>query len=155
VRIDRATSADFPEVLRLVELLLSELAEGGDEFAQLDRSRTRADLEAAGDRFLALVARGGGGEALGVLTLTETFAIYAGGRYGVIDELYVDPAHRSAGVGRRLLDAAVAVGRERGWRRLDVTAPPGDAWRRTVAFYEKNGFVFTGPKLRRAIAAGI
>jgi hypothetical protein len=46
----------------------------------------------------------------------------------------------------------MAVARERGWRRLDVTAPPGDAWRRTVAFYEKNGFVFTGPKLRLRIA---
>jgi hypothetical protein len=36
-----------------------------------------------------------------------------------------------------------------------VTAPPGDAWKRTVAFYEANGFVFTGPKLRRALTDGV
>jgi GNAT superfamily N-acetyltransferase len=67
----------------------------------------------------------------------------------------VAPGHRGAGLGRRLLDAAAAIGRERGWRRLDVTAPPGDAWRRSVAFYEKNGFVFAGPKLRRVLAVGV
>jgi GNAT superfamily N-acetyltransferase len=155
LKIERATRADLPEVIRLVARLLAELHDGGDEFSGLDRARTLADLAGEGDRFLALLAREGGGECLGVLTLTETFAIYAGGRYGVIDELYVDPAHRSSGVGARLLDAACAIGRERGWRRLDVSAPPGDAWRRTVAFYEKNGFVFTGPKLRRPIGAGI
>jgi len=142
-------------VLRLVELLLLELAEGGDEFTGLDRARTLADLARQGDRFLALLARDDSGEPAGVLTLTETFAIFAGGTYGVIDELYVAPGHRSAGLGRRLLDAAAAIGRERGWRRLDVTAPPGDAWRRSVAFYEKNGFVFTGPKLRRVLADGV
>jgi GNAT superfamily N-acetyltransferase len=156
VRIERATRADLGVVVRLVERLLSELAEGGDdEFAGLDRARTVADLEAEGERFVALLAREEGAEATGVLTLTETFAIFAGGRYGVIDELWVDPARRSSGVGRGLLEAAVAVGRERGWRRLDVTAPSGDAWRRTVSFYEKNGFVFAGPKLRRRIASGV
>jgi GNAT superfamily N-acetyltransferase len=94
-----------------------------------------------------LLARADGRD-VGVLTLTEQFAIYAGGRYGVIDELYVAPEHRSAGVGARLLEAAAALGATRGWRRLDVTAPPGTAWERTVRFYENHGFVFTGPKLR-------
>jgi GNAT superfamily N-acetyltransferase len=154
VRIERATWSDLPEVLRLVERLLDELHED-DEFVGLDRHRTLGDLEREGNRFVALLARREDGEAAGVLTLTETFAIYAGGRYGVIDELYVAPAHRSSGVGRLLLDAAAAVGRERGWRRIDVTAPPGDKWQRTVSFYEKNGFVFTGPKLRRSLADGI
>jgi GNAT superfamily N-acetyltransferase len=157
MRIERATPADFGLVVRLVERLLEELSDSddGDEFSGLDRARTLTHLEAERDRFAALIARESNGEPAGVLTLTETFAIYAGGAYGVIDELYVVPAHRSAGVGRLLLDEAVAIGRERGWRRLDVTAPPGDAWRRTVAFYEKNGFVFTGPKLRRSLAPGI
>jgi len=154
----RAMQSDLPEVLRLVERLLAELADETDEFAGLDRERTLSDLERErqANSFVALLARNdGGGAAIGVLTLTETFAIYAGGRYGVIDELYVEPAHRSAGIGRLLLEEAVAVARERGWRRLDVTAPPGAAWSRTVAFYEANGFVFTGPKLRRTVGDGI
>jgi GNAT superfamily N-acetyltransferase len=78
----------------------------------------------------------------------ETFALYAGGSYGVIDEMYVDPAHRAGGVGRLLIDAVKDLARRKGWVRVDVTAPPGERWRRTVRFYEKQGFVFTGPKLR-------
>jgi len=158
VRVVRAASSDLPEVLGLVERLLAELADETDEFAGLDRARTLSDLERErqANGFVALLARDeGGGAGIGVLTLTETFAVYAGGRYGVIDELYVDPAHRSAGIGRLLLEEALAVARERGWRRLDVTAPAGAAWSRTVAFYEANGFVFTGPKLRRTVADGI
>lgn len=155
VRVVRASRSDLPEVLRLVERLLEELADETDEFAGLDRARTFVDLEREGDGFVALLALDDAGAAAGVLTLTETFAIYAGGRYGVIDELYVEPAMRSAGIGRLLLEEALAVARERGWRRLDVTAPPGAAWSRTVAFYEANGFVFTGPKLRRALPDGI
>ena len=154
MRIERAAESDLAEVLRLVELLLDELHDD-DEFDGLDLGRTLDDLRGEGDRFVALLARGEGGEAVAVLTLTETFAIYAGGRYGVIDELYVAPPHRSAGVGRFLLEAAAAVGRERGWRRIDVTAPAGERWRRTVAFYERNRFVFTGPKLRRTLSDGI
>jgi GNAT superfamily N-acetyltransferase len=155
VRIHRAGASDLPDVLRLVERLLVELEDSPDEFAGLDRARTLSGLARQGESFVALLARDESGEPVAVLTLAETFAIYAGGTYGVIDELYVAPAHRSAGVGRRMIDAAVALGRERGWRRLDVTAPPGDAWKRTVAFYEANGFVFTGPKLRRALTDGV
>jgi GNAT superfamily N-acetyltransferase len=147
IEIVRAGAADRGTVLDLVERLLVELEEKPEEFAGLDRGRVLAALEAAGDRFAAFLAREAG-EPVGVLTLTEHFAIYAGGRYGVIDELYVAPGRRSAGIGRRLVEAAAAFGREKGWRRIDVTAPPGAAWGRSVRFYESRGFVFTGPKLR-------
>ncbi|HTR02127.1 MAG TPA: GNAT family N-acetyltransferase [Thermoanaerobaculia bacterium] len=145
--IVRAGAADRAAVLDLVERLLVELEERPDEFAGIDRGRVEAALEAAGDRFAAFLARDGG-RAIGVLTVTEHVAIYAGGRYGVIDELFVAPERRSTGVGERLIAAARAHARERGWRRIDVTAPPGPAWTRSVRFYERLGFVFTGPKLR-------
>lgn len=147
IEIVQAGGADHAAVLDLVERLLVELEEKPEEFAGIDRARVLAELAAAGDRFTAFLAREGGRD-LGVLTLTEHVAIYAGGRYGVIDELYVAPGHRSAGVGARLIAAAKARGAARGWRRVDVTAPPGAAWERSVRFYEGLGFVFTGPKLR-------
>jgi GNAT superfamily N-acetyltransferase len=147
IEIARAETADRAVVLDLVEHLLAELEEKPEEFAGLARTRILADLAAAGDRFAAFLARADG-QDVGVLTLTEHVAIYAGGRYGVIDELYVAPEHRSAGVGARLIEAAKTHGAARGWRRLDVTAPPGAAWERSVRFYERLGFVFTGPKLR-------
>jgi GNAT superfamily N-acetyltransferase len=58
------------------------------------------------------------------------------------------PSHRSVGVGRLLLDAVKAYGRERGWSRIDVTAPESPRWDRTRRFYEREGFTFTGPKLK-------
>ena len=151
VEIVAAGAADRPAVVRLVARLLAELEDSPAEFAGLDEAGALASLEADGGAVHAFLAREDG-EPVGVLTLTETFAIYAGGRYGVIDELYVAPEHRWRGIGRRLLDAAVVFARARGWRRIDVTAPPGPKWERTVRFYESQGFVFTGPKLRRPIS---
>lgn len=151
IEIRRAGPQDRQTVLDLVERLLTELDQLPKEFAGLDRDRTLFDLANAGDTFIAFLARISG-EPIGVLTVTETFAIYAGGRYGVIDEMYVVPEHRSSGVGRVLLEAAKELGMVRGWRRIDVTAPPGAAWERTVRFYEREGFIFTGPKLRCALA---
>ena len=148
IRIARATPEEREDVIGLVDRLLAELEEHPEEFAGLDRSRTLRDLEAAGESFTAFLARTGDGKAVGVVTIVETLAIYAGGRYGVIDEMYVAPEHRSSGVGARLIEAAKELGRRRGWARLDVTAPPEKRWERTVGFYERHGFVFTGPKLR-------
>jgi len=152
VEIVAAGQADRAAVVRLVARLLAELEDSPVEFAGLDEAGALRALAADGGAFQAFLAREGGDEPVGVLTLTETFAIYAGGRYGVIDELYVAPEHRWRGIGRRLLEAAFAHGRARGWRRIDVTAPPGPKWERTARFYESQGFVFTGPKLRRPIA---
>ena len=49
---------------------------------------------------------------VGVVTLNECAAIYSGGRFGEISELYVVPDYRSKGVGAMLMEAAVALGRE-------------------------------------------
>ena len=35
-----------------------------------------------------------------------------------LEDLWVDPGARGAGVGRRLIDALIVRGRERGWCRL-------------------------------------
>ena len=143
-----AATRDRELVLALVERLLRELEESPEEFAGIDRARVLRDMSAAGDRFMAFLARSREGETAGVVTVAESFAIYAGGGYGVIDELYVVPEFRSRGVGRLLIEAVKQRGRERGWLRVDVTAPPETRWIRTVKFYESQGFVFTGPKLR-------
>jgi GNAT superfamily N-acetyltransferase len=143
-----AAAQDRDRVIDMVERLLSELEESPEEFQGIDRGKARRDLERAGGRFTAFLVLEAGGAAMGVTTVMETFAIYAGGNFGVIDEMYVDPAHRAGGVGTLLIDAVKDLARKKGWVRIDVTAPPGERWKRTVRFYEKQGFVFTGPKLR-------
>jgi ribosomal protein S18 acetylase RimI-like enzyme len=47
-----------------------------------------------------------------------------------------------------LVEEAVAIARDRGWFRLDVTGPENDQAAPAVRFHEKLGFEFTGRKLR-------
>lgn len=140
----------MPLVLALIEELLAELGGEGQEFAGIDRHRLQADLadNVASGRFLALLAKDQSGTPIGVLTLSASFALYAGGEYGVIDEIYVRPDWRGQGIGEALIGEAVAMARERRWFRLEVTGPEVDSEGRVAGFYRKVGFEFTGPKLR-------
>ena len=87
-------------------------------------------------------------EIIGLMTLTESQAIYAGGKFGVIDEMFVKKEFRKCAVGKKLIEKALETAREKNWKRIDVTAPTEEKWKRTVKFYEQNGFIFTGPKLK-------
>ncbi len=123
------------------------MGDEGQEFDQIDLGRLQRALETematagapgcdsapGSGRFLALLARDESGTTVGVLTLSTSFAIYAGGEYGVIDEMYVRPECRSQGVGRKLVEAAMGIARQRGWFRLDVTGPVGERRRRCSA----------------------
>jgi len=90
-------------------------------------------------------------EAVGVLVLNQCSAIYAGGDFGEITELYVSPTVRSGGVGRRLLECAVDHAAALGWGRLEVGTPPPGSWGRTVEFYRRNGFQDVGLRLKLMI----
>lgn len=139
---------DASVVFAWVMRLLNELGEEGDELGALAEEKVLQAWREMADRFHVFVAKTEAGDICGILTLAEAFAIYANGNYGIINEMYVAPEHRSAGIGARLLDAAKNFGREKGWTRIDVTAPESARWERTRRFYEKQGFVFTGPKLK-------
>ena len=136
------------QVIDLVRKLAVELGGEDDEFGGLDKAKILADWEASQERFVAFVAIAENGEVLGIITIAQSFAIYAGGCYGAINELYVPPKHRNRHVGKLLVETAKDYGRKRGWKRLDVTAPPSEMWQRTVNFYLREGFTHTGPKLR-------
>jgi len=149
--IERVGVERAHEVFEGVALLLAELGDEGDELGELDRAALLAAWRGQGDRFTAFLAADAEGRPLGVLTLVESFAIYAGGRHGIINEMYVSPPARSLGVGAGLVAAACAAGRARGWRRVEVTAPQAARWQRTRRFYESQGFVLAGPKLKRIL----
>ena len=65
--------------------------------------------------------------------------------------MYVLPAYRCRGIGRALAEEALAIARREMWFRLDVTGPQDEHGTRAVGFYEKLGFEYTGPKLRRLV----
>ncbi len=148
ITIAAADTTQMPQILHFLEALFIEL---GEERASLDfltPSLIESLLESGKTwAFLAKVAH----KPVGLLTLTESQAAYAGGAYGVMDELYVLPEFRSHQVGKALIEQAKTIAQQRGWKRIAVTAPTDKKWHRTVQFYEKNGFTFTGPKLKWVI----
>ncbi len=145
-----AQPEDYLEVAELVTLLLLELEpEAADEIKQMPLAETTQALLAS-KKIVALLAKQGD-ELVGGLTLHECAAIYAGGVFGEISELYVKPAFRSDAIGGQLLDAATEMGKSLGWQRLEVGTPPPESSPRTLAFYCKQGFEATGTRLRRLI----
>lgn len=131
----------------LVEKLLAELGEEGDETGVLNAEKIRKAWRES-PVSATIIARNEKNDIVGIVTIVECFAIYANGSYGVINEMFVTPEYRSQNVGAMLIDAVRSYGLKQGWERIDVTAPESDRWIRTREFYERKGFEFTGPKLK-------
>ncbi len=146
VVVRQAEPKEFERVGHLIYQLLTELYPGEvyprDGF--VDAART---LLTGSEGVWSYLATTSAGRDVGVVTLNECAAIYAGGRFGEISEFYVVPDFRSKGVGALLMEAAVSFGRERGWPNIEVGAPSVPTWQRTVDFYLRHGFEEVGPRL--------
>lgn len=95
------------------------------------------------------------GQAVSVATFTESYALYAGGKVGIIPEFYVVPELRSSGLGKMLIESVREYGRENGWSCIELCTPPLPEFQRTLSFYEKNGLVpVGGRKMRQYIEEG-
>lgn len=144
--ISKATTNDAPLLRDMLSALYTEL---GEEAGSLEflTDELIAELLANG-KTEACFAYTSANEIAGLMTLTESQAIYAGGAYGLVDEMYILPPYRSMGIGNKLLEHAIAIAKERNWKRLDVTTPTEERWQRTKDFYYANGFRFTGDKMK-------
>jgi GNAT superfamily N-acetyltransferase len=145
ITVRRANTQDAPVVARLVDALLAELSDTPSKLAQ--RAETALRLLTIEDRIFGFLATDGA-HPIGAMMVSEGISIYAGGAFGIITELYIVPSHRSSGVAQRLIDAGATLGRERGWRQLEVGAPHQPTWARSLKFYLRNGFTEIGPRLK-------
>lgn len=150
ISVRQASIDDAPLVTRLAQSLLSEL--GGFQTGDSADLVIFCTQLLAGGRYTALLAYDANETPVGLLTLNEVPALYVAGSLGWIQELYVVPEARSLGAGQRLLAAAIAYGRERGWQRLEVNTPDAESWPRTVAFYRREGFQGGSYHLRMPLA---
>lgn len=148
-----AGSADAAVVADLALALTGEIiARTGVQHFDVDRLATEALCArlVADGAYAALLAEEGG-RALGYAGMSASYALYAGGAFGTVQEFYVVPEARNAGVGTKLLEAARDYGRLRGWTRLELCTPPLPEFHRTLAFYERNGFEVTGGRKMKAL----
>ena len=148
MRLQIATPDQSALVAKFVAALLTELT-GGEGVEPSDLEPVAKSLLARED--VVGIFAFDGDDPVGLIMLNQCAAIYAGGLFGEITELYVVPGMRSIGVAAQLVDAAAAQAQSRGWKRLEVGAPDQPAWKRTVDFYQKNGFAEVGPRLRRLV----
>ncbi len=146
--VEMAHPDEYEKVGALVNRLLVELFPDEEEYRDAEKHISAAGklLESRGNVW-ALVAKTQGGDIVGVLTLNECAAIYAGGSFGEISELYVDSSMRSCGIGAKLIEAAKKFARSRGWPEIEVGAPPQPEWKNTFEFYLSQGFKYSGPRL--------
>lgn len=130
--IRAANPDDAPPILAL----LHELAafEGGTVTA--GAGDLRAALESR--RMEALLAEQAG-EVVGLLTVLPSYSSWRGQAGAIIHDLYVRPAARGLGLGRKLVHTLLALAPERNWGRVDVNVLD---WNRTAQqFYAQLGLV--------------
>ena len=133
----RAARTD--EVERLIPLYEWLFAAPGTRPSSWDERRAAVALRQAIESHdsCVLVAAAPDGELVGFLTAYQDLHSVRFGYRAWVEDLAVDPEHRSHGIGKSLLDAAKAWARERGATHLELDSAlaRADAHR----FYEREG----------------
>jgi GNAT superfamily N-acetyltransferase len=149
IKIVRGSRQDVESIIGLVTELLYEL--DGKPFTS---SLSKKELVEwmTNERYVVFLAFDEQAhQPIGVITLTESHAIYTHGAFGVIEELYVKKPFRSRGIGGRLIRQAISFAKIQHWKRLEVGAPDKEHWMETYRFYCTHGFIEIGPRLKYPI----
>jgi GNAT superfamily N-acetyltransferase len=145
-----AETGDSNAIAAAVAALLVELgATPPPAQAMQDAARELLEDPAAGAAFVAEQD----GTLVGVLTASWLSAIHIPGRYGLIQDLWVQPSLRSHALGGALLSALFARARDLGLARLEVGLPK-DSFpdlEMTQSFYRANGFTALGSRMRMVL----
>ncbi len=143
MNIRLATPADRDDVIRLANALLVEL--GGAARPEELAGPVFDELVSEGSAGFAVIAEEDG-VAKAVCTASFQKAIRAAGLYATLQEMYVEPESRSSGVGRAVIDFALAHAVSVGCQVVELGTPrAGD---RQIRFYEGAGFENIGARLR-------
>lgn len=142
---------DVPQLARAVQALLTELGGPGPQFTLKGAEQAAAQLVGNPDcGFVQVIDDPKTGEIIGIATASAVTALRAGGGYGVLQELWVAPAHRTANHGEKLIAAVRTEARKRGWPMIEVALPlSGYAeLERLTGFYRRAGFSEAGMRWR-------
>jgi ribosomal protein S18 acetylase RimI-like enzyme len=149
-RVREASIADVDAVAAGVSALLEELGASPPE-RPLIAATARAVIS---DPSLGCVLLGESGRAVvGLLAASWQTAIHAGGRYGLIQDLWVAPAFRDGMLGSALIEALLVHAQASDMSRVEVGLPSHrfPQLPRTESFYVRNGFAPVGLRMRRSL----
>ncbi len=140
-----ASECDAEIITDMVLRLITEL--GGTPDGKLFL-QTCTELLRHPQFYTVILAFSESNQCVGMISFSESHAIYTGGIFGLIHEFYVLPEKRSSSIGHQLIQAIISHGKERSWHRIEVGAPNQRNWGRTISFYKREGFVEIGPRLK-------
>jgi GNAT superfamily N-acetyltransferase len=136
MRIDVVSERDLPELLPLLRAYCDfyDSHPGDSDLLSISRALIE-DPDHEGVQFLARE----GVDAAGFATLYWTWETNAGGRVGIMNDLFVVQAARGTGIGEALIAACLERCRVRGARRLGWQTAPDNL--RAQALYARVGAV--------------
>jgi len=153
---NQATPADAEVISAMVLQLTAEICQltNTEHFDITPEETTRRCRALLADGFYAAIIAYEHDKPVGLATLAETYALYAGGKVGIVQEFYVAPTQRSSGVGAQLIERVRDYGRGQAWACIELCTPPLPEFERTVSFYQRNGLSpVGGRKMRQSLLA--
>ncbi|CAH0263288.1 Mycothiol acetyltransferase [Microbacterium sp. Bi98] len=133
----RATPHD---AARLAELLHAFNTEFDTETPGVEVLAERLRTLLGGTSTFAVL---GGDPAVGLALVTLRPNVWSEGPVALLDEMYVEPAHRGGGVGGAVLRHMVEICRELGVAAIEINVDESDA--AAMRFYERHGFSGVDP----------
>ncbi len=106
-----------------------------------------SDFLTKGEIIVAVVSN----KIIGFITYIVTNAIYAKGKLGVVNELYIVPEFRSKKVGQKLIDFVLSIAKKEDWKRIELDTPRPDVSEKALNFYINEGFVTSGFRMKKVI----
>jgi ribosomal protein S18 acetylase RimI-like enzyme len=147
IRVDPVCADDAETLVRLARDFHRE---DGHPLTEAGESALRGIAD--GEPFARAWLVRQGDALLGYLILTLGFSVEYGGRDGFIDDLYLVPAARGRGLGRRLIEFALAQARDLGIGTLHLEVEAGNE--AATQLYRAVGFSETGRRLMRLRLSG-
>lgn len=142
MKIKRATVENYRDITELYEELMKEIYEKTDTPLHLPPHEQSLELckqYLESGTYIVFIAEIDA-QIVGFISLCPSYSLYAGGEFGIIQELFVRSAYRSNKLGSKLLMKAKEYGKQAGWKRIEVATPPLPQFDQSFMFYENNGF---------------
>ncbi len=144
-------SANPEDIDRCCELL-AHLFEQETEFLpdqELQQNGLRMIIEHPSKGTVLVCTDGQKGVITGMVVLLYTISTALGKKVALLEDMIVDPAYRSQGIGTQLLQNAIHHARNMGLARITLLADHTNAT--AFEFYGKNGFTRSGMVVFRKI----
>jgi GNAT superfamily N-acetyltransferase len=134
LEIQTAQPADLAPILQLLRTQLEEHDVVLAEQALQHATQGLIEHHALGRILTARL----GDDLVGVAVISFLWTLEHGGPAAWLDEVYVEPSRRGAGIGRKLVEAAMQVARDSGCIALDLEVDAGHE--AAERLYERMGF---------------